>query len=225
MPGSEFWVLLGADYAGKSSVLSALARRTGWRIASYDDDVLGGAYPLVSRLRTEFLTEALSEAGRRYSADFVLSIVQTAVVFLRDQVLAGDPTRPVLVDSYYYKILAKCRLSGLANEQIFAWWRSFPAPRGVVYLDTDAGVAWRRAGNGAAVNRFEHYGDRPSREAFVRFQTDLRRLMLAEVRDVPTRVIGTAADVGDIARQIEEFVRSDRDHRSGDRRTGRPVPA
>ncbi|OJF11169.1 thymidylate kinase [Couchioplanes caeruleus] len=225
MPGSEFWVLLGADHAGKSSVLSALARRTGWRVASYDDDFLGDGFPLVSRLRTEFLTEALREAGRRYSADFVLSIVQTAVVFLRDQALAGGMAGPVVVDSYYYKILAKCRLSGLINEQIFAWWRSFPPPREVVYLDTDPGVAWRRSGNGAAVNRFEHYGDRPSRKAFVSFQADLRRLMLAEVQNVPTSVIGTAADVDDIARQVERIVRSDRGHRSGNRSAGRPVPA
>ncbi|MEV6602153.1 hypothetical protein AB0M36_35685 [Actinoplanes sp. NPDC051346] len=223
MPG-EFWVLLGADYAGKSSVLSALARRTNWQVASYDDEFLDDGYPSVSRLRGEFF-EALREAGRRYSTDFALSIAQTAVVFLRDQALAGSVARPVLVDSYYYKILAKCRLAGLANEQIFAWWRSFPAPRGVIYLETDAGVAWRRSGNGAAVNRFEHYGDQPSREAFVRFQIDLRRLMLAEVRDVPTSVIGAAADVDDIARQIEEIVRSDHGHRSGDRGKGRPVPA
>jgi thymidylate kinase len=209
---ADFWVLLGPDYAGKSSVISAVTENTGWHAVSYDDQFLEDEFALIRHLRNDFVSEALRGVGERYSADFVLSILQAAVLFLRDQALRHNGKEPVVVDSYYYKILAKCRLSGLVNEALFAWWRSFPSPRGVIYLDTDAGTAWQRAGGGAAVNGFEHYGDRPSREAFDRFQRDLRRLMLTETRGVPTYVIEPGLGVDEVARRVEGIVRSDHDN-------------
>jgi thymidylate kinase len=205
-PVTNLWVLLGPDYSGKSSVISRVAERTGWAAVSYDEEFLGDGFDLVGRLRDDFLTEALRGLHTRFSVDFVVSLLQAAVVFLRDRALAECVTRPVLVDSYYYKILAKCRLHGLVNEQLFAWWRSFPVPQGVIFLDIDASTAWERTSRGAALNGFEHYGDRPSRAEFERFQRDLRRLMLEETRGVLTRVVGPGVDLDELVNQVNETV-------------------
>ncbi len=63
----------------------------------------------------------------------------------------------------------------------------------MVYLDVPPEVTWERAGRGAMVSAFEHYGDEVTREGFIRLQTDMRARMLAEVRDLPLTIVdGTA---------------------------------
>jgi thymidylate kinase len=191
----EFSVLLGPDYAGKSSVLGALAA-DGWQCVSYDREFVDPECSLVHDLRDGFVGRALRGFGTAYSADFLVTLLQTSVVYLRDQTLRAAPDRPVVTDSYYYKILAKCVLKGLLNEQLFAWWRSFPPPERVIYLDVDPETAWLRSGEGSLLNPFEYYGAAPSREGFCRFQTDLRRLMLREVGSVPMTVLSAPDGVG-----------------------------
>jgi thymidylate kinase len=203
-PHPEFSVLLGPDYAGKSTVLSALAAR-GVQCVSYDQELVRPDCSLVNELRDRFVTRALRSLGTSYSADFVVTLLQTAVVYLRDEVMCADRERPVVVDSYYYKILAKCVLSGLGNESLFAWWRSFPRPRQVIYLDVDPATAWRRSGEGSRLNSFEFYGDAPTWEGFRRFQIDLRRLMAEEIGAVPMDVLSEShgdSRVIDVMRRI-----------------------
>ena len=121
-PAGEFTVLLGTDYAGKSTILAGLAAE-GWQCASYDDEFLPPGSELVAELRESFVPRALRRVGDPYSTDFVLTLLQTSVVHLRDQALNADPGRPVIVDSYYYKMLAKCVLTGLVNDALISWWR------------------------------------------------------------------------------------------------------
>ncbi|MFE0027910.1 hypothetical protein [Amycolatopsis sp. NPDC059021] len=187
----DFTVLLGTDYAGKTTVLSALSRR-GVRCVSYDAAFVRPDCSLVNDLREGFLAHALRGLGRGYSADFVLSLLQTSVVHLRDEILRADRGSPVLVDSYYYKILAKCVLTGLVNEDIFAWWRTFPRPRRIILLEVDPETAWARSGRGARANGFEYYGDFPTWNGFRRFQADLRQRMVDEVDGVEMVSIGRA---------------------------------
>lgn len=207
-PHPEFSVLLGPDYSGKSTVISALAVR-GVQCVSYDHEFVRPDCSLVNDLRDRFVTRALCGRGTSYSADFVVTLLQTAVVYLRDQVMCADRDRPVVVDSYYYKILAKCVLTGLVNEFLFAWWRSFPRPRQVIYLDVDPATAWRRSGEGSQLNFFEHYGDAPTWESFRRFQTDLRRLMVSEIGPVPMEVLGESDGVGEVMDAIRRITRRD----------------
>ena len=207
-----FSVLLGPDYAGKSSVISDLSSR-GWRCVSYDDALVPEECSLINDLRDEFITRALRGLGDQYSSDFIVTLLQASVVYLRDQILKAAADQPVIVDSYYYKILAKGMLTGLVNEEMFAWWRSFPRPRQVIYLDVDSEIAWRRSGNGAQLNRFEYYwdrhdGGRPRPEDFHRFQTDLRSLMLAEVGTVPLTVLSGRHGVEQLADTVERIARS-----------------
>lgn len=185
---TEFSVLLGPDYAGKSSLIGALAGR-GVRCVSYDEDFVRPECSLVSDLRDGFVSRAVPGVGTAYSGDFVVSLLQTSVVYLRDEALRAAPGQSVVVDSYYYKILAKCVLTGLVNENLFAWWRTFPQPSQVIYLDVDPDTAWRRSDEGARLNPFEHYGARPTRAGFREFQADLRRLMIQEIGVVPMTVL------------------------------------
>lgn len=193
---AEFAVLLGADFAGKSSVMKELARLDKTtQYVSTDDSFVGPGDELISRLRRAALDEVLPSVGRRYSADFFASLLQTAVVHLRDRVCAVPAHRPALVDSYYYKILAKCRLAGVDDHPMFSWWRSFPQPSRVLYLDVTAETAWRRSLGRGEVNRWEHYGDRSTRLTFHRFHGDLRTALLDEIRGLPVTVIGEQPDV------------------------------
>ncbi|MFD9794886.1 dTMP kinase [Streptomyces sp. NPDC059070] len=182
-----FCVLLGPDLAGKSTAMAALRQGGGHRLVSADDAFLAPGHALIGRLRREAVREV---AGREeeWSPDFFAALLQTAVLHLRDQLLA-EPEVPAVVDSYYYKLLAKCRLAGVPENPMFAWWRTFPRPRRVIYLDVSPETAWRRSGHGARLNRLEHYGSEPDRDGFERYQADLRKVMRDEIQDLPVTVI------------------------------------
>jgi thymidylate kinase len=200
-----FCVLLGPDYAGKSTAMSALAEAPSpWRLISVDDAFLGPDHRLIARLRRDLVTETLPALGTAYSPDFAATLMQTAVVHLRDQIIGSRG--PVLVDSYYYKILAKCRLLGAGESPLFAWWRSLPQPARVLYLDVPPATAWRRSGDGADLNPLEHYGDRPEQAAFAAYQADLRKLMLEEIRHLPVSVIDARDTAERTVRAIREVL-------------------
>jgi thymidylate kinase len=201
----QFSVLLGPDYAGKSSVMTELrATVPDWQLVSVDGAFLGAERAVLSRLKHALVDDTLPGLGTAFSTDFAVSLLQTAVVYLRDRITAVAGTAPVLVDSYYYKILAKCRLVCADHHPVFAWWRSFPQPRQVLYLDVAPGVAWSRCG--ARANRLEHYGARPDRESFETFQTDLRKLMLDEVRDLPVVHLPERDEVAESARDVRKVL-------------------
>ncbi|HEX9338714.1 MAG TPA: hypothetical protein VF892_22645, partial [Pseudonocardiaceae bacterium] len=142
-----FAVVLGPDFAGKSSALAVLR---GFRVVSTDRRFVAARHDVVSQLR-----RAVSGVDDNYSPDFLAALLQTAVVHLRDEVVRA--AEPVVVDSYYYKILAKCRLAGVGDNPMFDWWRSFPQPARVIYLTVSAASAWRRCGRGTKLNPLEFH--------------------------------------------------------------------
>lgn len=196
-----FWVLLGPDYAGKSTVLERLHEEYGWRVVSYDDRYLE-QYPLISRLRRTWVADAFAWTGKRYSAELVLSVLHPIVLHLRDEIVRAADQEHVIVDSYYYKLLAKCRLLGVEHQPIFDYWRSFPRPRGVLYVDVPPEVAWRRTGQGSTVNAFEHHGATARQAGFTRLQSELRAAALAEVGDVPVTMVEGAADPDEVMASV-----------------------
>ncbi|AEW94183.1 MULTISPECIES: ATP-binding protein [Streptomycetaceae] len=216
MSDCRFFVLLGPDGAGKSSVMTELAeRRPEWRLLSTDGEFTPPEHALIAQLRRNVVKDVLPGLGSTYSVDFLASMLQTAVVHLKDRVLAECATgAPVLVDSYYYKILAKCRLAGLRENPMYGWWRTFPQPRGVVFLDVAPWTAWRRSAGGRLLNRLEYAGNGPGWAGFESYQKNLRTLMLEEVGQVPVTVIeeqpspGRAAEaVAGVLDRTEEFAR------------------
>lgn len=202
-----FCVLLGPDHAGKSTALGRL-RRTApkWRQLSVDDTHLAPEHTLIGRLRRDVVKDVAPRPDA-WSAEFLATLVQTAVVHLRDQLLRdAGPGEPVVVDSYYYKFLAKCRLAGAPDGPLFAWWRTFPQPRRVIYLDVPPETTWRRSGRGADLNLLEYYGARPEWDGFRRYQTDLAKIMRDEIQSLPVTVVGTHDRPEDTAAAIREVL-------------------
>lgn len=190
MTDRPFYVLLGPDCAGKSTVMAELsASLPGWRTLSTDDDLVAGEHRLIPQLRRNVVRDVLPGLGRTYSADFLANLLGTAVVHLKDQLERQEPDVPVLMDSYYYKILAKCRLAGLEGHPLYTWWRSFPQPREVIYLDVSPETAWRRSGRGARLNPLEYFGDRPEWFGFESYQKNLGKLLLEETGGLPVTVV------------------------------------
>ena len=202
---ANFWVLLGPDYAGKSTVMTELSRRLQGHFLSYDDTALGGQYPIVNKLREAIAVDVLSRIGSTYSPDFVISLFHAYMVFLRDRLLEAGDDKPVIVDSYYYKLLAKCSLAGLANDAIFALWRSFPQPKQIIYLDVAADVAWRRS-EGRGLNALEFYGSAPTRDGFELFQVSLRHAMLREVAGIQLRTLDSSGAVNSVVSAVETMI-------------------
>jgi thymidylate kinase len=188
-----FWTLLGSDFAGKSTVLNTLHDEHGWRVVSYDDRYLGD-HPLISRLRQHWIDDAFVWSGRRYSPELVLSALHPIVLHLRDELTRCAGHERLIVDSYFYKLLAKCRLLGVEHEPLFSYWRSFPRPRAVLYLDVPPEVAWARSAQGSRLNPFEYHAVPALPEGFLRLQSEMRSAVLEEVGSVPVTVVDGDAD-------------------------------
>ena len=159
--------------------MTGLAQRLEGHFVSHDDAFLGENASLIGCLKREFLRRLDGRAGGGHSQALMLSLLQPIVMYLREQIMMAQSASCIVVDGYYYKILAKCLLLGLVDEEIFASWRRFPQPMFVIYLDADPETTWQRAGD-RQLNPFEYYGSlsepgrfpafsaRPGRRAFAR---------------------------------------------------------
>jgi len=207
MSERRFHVLLGPDGAGKSSVMERLTRTLPeWRLLSTDSAFVAPEHALISRLRRDLHDHLLPGLGTAYSADFLAGVLQTAVIHLRDQVQDSDPRVPLLVDSYYYKILAKCRMAGVQDSRLYSWWRSFPQPSRVVFLDVPPETAWRRRGDGTQLNVLEHDGEDGDWAGFERYQRNLRKTLLEETRDLPVTMLPQHPDADRAAEAVREVL-------------------
>jgi thymidylate kinase len=203
-PCPSFGVLLGPDYAGKSSVLSGLLARSHAYCISYDHDLSEDQHFIVRSLRHAFMNQ--DSASAAFSHELMLSVFHVYMIFLRDRILSCADDKPIIVDSYFYKILSKCVLLRTINEGLFKLWRSLPRPTCVVYLDVDTELAWQRSRAGRNLNRMEYYGREPTRHGFERFQSDLRDLMLNEIVGTETTIIQILSNDGPTAADIGELV-------------------
>jgi thymidylate kinase len=202
----EMVVLVGGDYAGKSSVLRAIRAWPEPKVVSCDAGFVPPPYASLGRLRQIFLGDVLQQADRLYSPDYILSGLQMALIYLRDRALHERASHPVIIDSYYYKVLAKCRLCGLNSDAIFSAWRAFPQPDRVIFLRIDPELAWARAVALGGPNRFEHYGKQPTFEAFVRYQRDLEMAILQELNRLPVDVIDAGGSLDEVSEAVRECV-------------------
>lgn len=198
----ELVVLLGPDYVGKSSVMRVLRRHSRWSLVSCDDDFVPESYGILKDLRRLFLEQALARASDMHSPDFLVTGLQMSTVYLRDRACFELGKGPVLVDAYYYKVLAKCALTGLVSERLFDAWRRYPQPDRVIFLRVDPEVAFARARLAGTLNGFEHHGQAGSFREFARFQRDLVERMLHEVRSLPLQIVDANRPLRDVETDV-----------------------
>ncbi|MEU9478088.1 hypothetical protein [Streptomyces sp. NPDC048191] len=200
-----FWTLLGPDFSGKSTLLSRLHTEHGWHVVSYDDRYLEGS-PLVRQLRETWVDGAFARTGRPYSPELVLAVLHPIVLHLRDELARAANREKVVVDSYYYKLLAKCALLGVEHRELFDYWRTFPRPTGVVYLDLPSAVGWARSGGGHRLNAFEYLGAEPTEAGFARLQDELRGALLKEVAELPLTVLDADVPPASLLARVREVI-------------------
>jgi len=203
---SNFFVLLGPDYVGKTSAMKGLMERLDGKFVSHDDVFLGDDASLIGCLKREFLRRLDMRSILRPSEKFLLSLLQPIVAYMREQVMAAEAGERIIVDGYYYKILSKCRLLGLVDDELFASWRRFPRPALVIYLDTNPETTWQRVGT-ARLNPFEYYGSEPTRDGFRMFQRDLANALSREVDDVPVCRVAADCEPQCVLDEIEITIR------------------
>ncbi|MFF5638738.1 hypothetical protein [Streptomyces sp. NPDC012825] len=201
-----FCVVSGPDHAGKSSALRELiSGGLAMPVVSVDKAHLGPGHRLLTRLHRAIVTDVGTALGQAYSPDFLTALSQTLVVYMRDRIQRMGNS-PVLVDSYYYKTLAKCRIAGAGENPMFDWWRSFPQPRRVIYLDVDPATAWQRAQREGTAHHLECYGNNIGRDGFQTYQRDLGKLIREEIAHLPVTTIGEQRSAADTAKAIREVL-------------------
>jgi thymidylate kinase len=197
-------VVTGTDYTGKSSLLRGLAGELpGWTIVSYDDEFVPERYGFIQRLKGD-LVRTIFPGG--YSVDMLIGWLHVTQVYLRDACTEARARGPVLVDSYFYKLLAKCVLRGLGEHPVVKSWRAFERPDHVVLLELPRDELVRRAGDLSRLNAFEHHGSAATVETFLSFQEDLQRHLAREVDGIPTTRIDAAVPPEALRARVREVL-------------------
>ncbi len=196
MREKQFSVLLGGDFTGKTTLLKHLSAGSGEVIClTHENVILNDNSGTLRHLMAVFNTHA-KNYSHQFSADFVTTCFHLYLVALRDLITRTEGDAQLVVDSYYYKILAKCQLCGWGNEYFFSAWRGFPKPAHVFMLDTSPETAWERARQLNGIHALESYSADPSdAQSFYRFQEDMYHCMKREVGDTPSTVISGTHDV------------------------------
>jgi hypothetical protein len=196
-------VVVGADHAGKSTVLRSLVAR-GVSVISCDDDLLAPPYAVLAQLRQAWGHAMAS--GQAFSREFMLTGLQLPLFYMRDEMARRRCLEPVVMDSYHYKVLAKCRLLSLEIARMTTLWREFPDPDLVIVLGVDDEALWQRSGRGAQVHPFEHYGAEVSKDTYLTFQRDLLREIRKETRHLPCFEIDANEDPDVVLRQVQAAI-------------------
>jgi thymidylate kinase len=195
-PMNPFFVLIGGDGAGKTTVLRELSGRAEIEVVTLESLAASSRYDFVATARQVLFGKVL--AGD-YTAELKLSCLHLAVMCLHDAVSRARLERPVLVDGYYYKLLAKAACLGFADRPLVETWRALPRPARVVHLAIDPERAFERIGQAEKLNPLEHEGGAPSRERFVYFQKRMIACMLDEVSDLELVEVSAMVPAREIA--------------------------
>jgi len=205
----EFVVLLGGDHCGKSSIINTIKCNPEWRVISKETVVADEPTALLKTIEQVFFNIIAKDQYNQYPSDFLLSGFQMILSYMVRQIGECNHQTNVLVDSYYYKVIAKCILRKWINNNIFDIWRAFPQPDKVLFIDSSPYTMWQHSNNGKKSNPFEYYGHDRTLNDFYRFQRDLRDTMLAEITAVPTILIDGNRDLDTIIADIYTHVPGD----------------
>lgn len=169
----RFIVLLGIDGSGKTSLLRALAAR-GLRTAQWqqlrDHDVPAALAPTAPTAVKNGLTplaRAMFIGGH---------LVAQYEYLVRPQIETG---RTVVLDSYYFKVLAKERILGVAHPALVDLCAELPQPDLLLHLDVTPQESRRR--KQGRISSYEHF--EPDETTYLTFQTRLAAHLRAAARE------------------------------------------
>lgn len=163
--GGLFLVLLGIDGSGKTTLLSSLKDESlvtaSWRDLRNHElpSVMAPDAPTRIKNRLSDIPRAVFIGGH---------IVAQYEYLVRPETSAG---RHVILDSYWYKVLAKEHLLGRLHPVLGELRELLPVPDAVILLDVSPQTAYARKCR--ASTPYERFGDLDAEGGFVRFQTSL----------------------------------------------------
>lgn len=176
----SFLVLLGIDGSGKSTLLSEL-RTAGVATVSWHDL---RSHEVPAMLAPDAPTSIKARLTPQARAMFVGGhLVAQYEYLVRPSIESGTTT---LLDSYYYKLLAKERLLGFAHPSLEMLCAELPQPDHVIYISVDPEESLRR--KRGVISPYEHFPSTgPS--SYVEFQRALGAAMLASLEHIPHVVL------------------------------------
>lgn len=191
----RFFCILGGDGSGKTTLLNALALRcpeivtVSWKRLSAVTvlpDLLPGLSP----------PETLRRLGPRSRAAMFCYLASLEFEMIIEPALKAGKT--VVVDSYWYKFVAKMRVLNMAAPFLYPVVQSLPHPDRIIFLDTPVELALERKSD---MNFFDCNGDIAN---FLTFQRALSETMLGFVESLPlSRIDGRARPEAILERVVE----------------------
>lgn len=194
----RFIVLVGIDGSGKSSLLASVdvpgLTRTSWRDLRGCEmsSALVPEAPTAIKSRLTGLARAMFIGGH-----FVAQYEQ----LVRPELERG---RDVLLDSYWYKVLAKERILGELHPALTELCLLLPVPDAVILVEVEPSTAFIRKRGRPTSYEYLHTCDL---NGFVRFQERLREELDKELADHPAvhRVDG-GRDIASVRRSAVELI-------------------
>lgn len=205
LPKGRLCVLLGHDGAGKSTVLREIQReRPEWLCTSLDPEdflpIPGIDLRPPPSWHPRETALALQPMSRSAFLLLILSIVTEYNVI---PALAAGST--VVVDSYYYRLLAKeAVLNPVGYALIKHASEILPKPNLILEIIVQTDLAYSRK---KTLTRLEYAGD-SSQTGFARFQETVRKRVQQLCVGVPTREVDGERAVRAIAEDVVDLIES-----------------
>ncbi|MEO3809588.1 hypothetical protein ABGB17_11360 [Sphaerisporangium sp. B11E5] len=177
MAQGRFMVLAGIDGSGKSSVLSRLdvhgLLTTNWcELRGHQETAaLAPRNPTGVKNRLPPLSRAMFIGGH---------LVAQYEQLVRPSVEAGHS---VLLDSYYYKVLAKELVLRASHPSLAELCAELPEPDCVIFVDVPPQVSFRR--KDGRVSSYERFMRDSPHQDYVTFQSMVRDIIMRRVTEVP----------------------------------------
>lgn len=186
----QFVVLVGIDGSGKSTLLDAMSQSgvhtTSWRDLRAHDlpAMLAPDSPTAVKSRLTPLGRSMFIGGH---------LVAQYEYLVRPTLEQGTD---VVLDSYYYKLLAKERLLGLMHPSLEALCCELPKPDALILIDTPPETSWlRKKGD---LSSYEYFGNVPSKDNYLRFQRGIAESLHAAAMATPSVLLNGCTSPGDL---------------------------
>lgn len=198
LPRGKFLSVVGIDGSGKSTLLRRVAQtHRSIRLLHWQE------FEAVTRIQEQLgapaatAPEVLHLLGPHSRAGLLSYIASLEYELVIEPTVAAGSS--VIVDSYWYKFVAKMLVAGAAAPTLLPACQALPPPDGVFFLEIDPERAYLRKEH---VNFFEANGPR---EEFPAFQRGVQAEMLRLLSNVPVTVVDATLPVDTVYRLFEEF--------------------